>query len=526
MVVTVEEHATRAGASVLEAGGNAADAVVAAAYALAVTHPSAGNLGGGGFVLYRPRGGPTVAIDFREKAPAGVTQERFDAMIAARAVGAPAVAVPGSVAGLDLLLAKFGRLERAKVMAPAIELARRGFVLGRYQAETIRWAWAELSKDPAARKIFGTSGQPKAQGALLVQPELAETLTRIEKEGADGFYRGETANALAALASRGGLVSTEDLAGYRAVVREPLRTSYRGYDVELAPPPSGGGVALAIMLGAFEKLEAHRLPFLGADDLHLFAEVARRAHALRRFEVADPDSTPGYDLREREAAWLDVDHVLAAAPPIDMQHATPSEKVHALYGAAMKELEHTTHLAAVDAEGNVASCTTTLSANFGAKVMAAGLVLNNSLAAFGTVGANVLAPERRMTTSMSPTLVLANGNPVLVLGTPGGDTIPNTIVRVLRGVVDYGMTIDAAVDAPRVHHGFVPDEIRYEAKRPPPAGVLAELRRRGHHLGATTGVIGDANSILLAGGVAYGYADPREGGLALGPATPPAVAAH
>lgn len=501
----------------LEQGGTAADAVVAAAYALAVTHPGAGNLGGGGFLLYRPRGGPTVAIDFREKAPHGVTQARFDRMIAERAVGPAAAGVPGSVAGLNLTLERFGRLGRKAVLKPAIELARAGFVLPRWQALTIRWAWPDLSKDATARSIFGVGGKPRREGTLLVQPALARTLEHVAEDGDAGFYAGETAQALAALSSRGGLLTLEDLAAYRAVVREPLRTTYRGYTVELAPPPSAGGVAVAVMLRLLEKVDRPGTAALAADELHLLAEIMRRAHAIRRFEVVDPDSVPGYDLPAKVSEWLDAERVLARSPAIDPARATPSAKVHPLFDAAMKELEHTTHLAAVDAEGNVAVCTTTLSANFGAKVVAAGVVLNDSLAAFGTVGANVLAPDRRMTASMSPTLVLAEGTPVLALGTPGGDTIANTVVQVLRHVVDDGMTLDQAVDAPRIHQGFVPDEIRFEASRPPPESVLAALRRRGHRLSHPTAAFGDANSILFADGVAYGYADPREGGLALAP---------
>jgi gamma-glutamyltranspeptidase/glutathione hydrolase len=519
MVVSVEPHATRVGVHVLERGGNAVDAAVAVGFALAVTHPNAGNLGGGGFLLYRPRGGSTIAIDFREKAPRGVTQAGFDAMIRGKAVGPPAVAIPGTVAGLDLALSRFGTLPRKEILAEAIELARNGFPLGEYQAKTIGWAWPALANDPAARRIFGDHGKPKRAGMLLVQSELAKTLERIADRGDAGFYAGETAAAIAALSARGGMITSEDLAMYRAVERAPLATTYRGLTVELAPPPSAGGVAVAIMLGLFEKLEPVPLPALGADELHLFAEIARRAHAVRRFDVVDPDSVPGYDAVKKRAAWLDVDALLASVPPIDPAHATPSAKVHPLYDAAMRELEHTTHFSVADREGNVVSCTTTLSASFGAKVVAAGVVLNDSLAAFGTVGQNVLAPERRMTSSMSPAIVTSGGAPVLVLGSPGGDTIPNTVVRVLRNVVDYQMTIDRAVDAPRIHQGFVPDEIRYESGHAPPKSVLAELGRRGHRLTAKTATIGDANSILLENGVAYGYADPREGGLALGPQT-------
>jgi gamma-glutamyltranspeptidase/glutathione hydrolase len=514
IVVTSEPNATRAGIAALEHGGNAADAIVAAAFALAVTYPSAGNVGGGGIILFRPKGGPTVAIEFREKAPRSVTQPAFDRMIAERAVGAAAVGVPGSVAGLDLTLERFGRLGRREALARAIELARDGFVLDHYQAMTLKWAWPLLARDATARRIFGSGKSPRAEGTRLVQPELAKTLERIAERGDEGFYAGETADQIAALSARGGLVSADDLHAYRAVVREPLRTTYRGFGVETAPPPSGGGAALAATLRILEKLDAKRFAPLSADALHLFAETARRTQTIRRFEVVDPDSVPGYDLGAHEAEWLDPDRVLARLGQIDLARATPSRKVHPLYDVAVKELEHTTHLAAIDAEGNVASCTTTLSASFGAKVMAAGVVLNNSLAAFGTAGESTPLPERRTPTSMSPTLVLSGTEPVLVLGSPGGDTIPNTVAQVLRNLVDYDMTLDRAVDAPRIHHGLVPDEIRFESGHPPPPGVLAELRKRGHHLSSKTHAIGDANSIAIADREAYGYADPRGGGLA------------
>lgn len=518
MVVSVEEHATRAGVEILEQGGNAADAAVAVAFALAVTHPSAGNLGGGGFLVYRPHGGPTRVIVFREKAPAAVTTARFQAMLAEGAKGPAAVAVPGTVAGLDLALAELGKLPRTQVLEPAIRLARDGFPLGPWQGKTIAWAFPDLSRDPAARKVFGKHGKPKAAGDLLVQPELARTLRRIAEQGDPGFYSGETARAIAALGSRGGLVTPDDLASYRAVVREPLSVPYRGLTVEVPPPPSAGGAAVAVMLTLLSRLGAEKLPPRSDGELHLFAEVARRAHAIRRFEIGDPYALPAFDWPSRSRALLDADALLARFPPIDPDHATPSPRVSTHYAAAMRELEHTTHLSVVDAEGNAASLTTTLSASFGARVMAAGVVLNNALAGFGTVGENVLAPRREMTTSMSPVIVLAKGEPVMVCGSPGGDTIPNTVVQVLRNVIDHGMTLDDAVDAPRIHHGFVPDEIRFESAHPPGKATLAALRRRGHRLSSPSRAIGDADCIVVSAGVASGYADPREGGLALGPA--------
>lgn len=514
VVASVEDNATRAGIEILERGGNAVDAAVAIAFALAVTHPSAGNLGGGGFLLYRPRGGPTQVVEFREKAPLSVTQHHFDEMLKAGAKGAAAVAVPGTVAGLDLALERFGTLPRPVVMEPAIRLARDGFPLGQWQARTIAWAFADLSRDAAARAIFGTGGAPKRAGGRLVQTELARTLGRIAELGDAGFYGGETAAAITALASRGGIIRSDDLSSYRAVVREPLTVDFRGLTVDLPPPPSAGGVAVAILLRTLEHLSAERFAPLSPEACHLFAEVARRAHAIRRLEVRDPDFPPAVDWTARTSHWLAPDELLARFPPIDPEHRTPSRDVSPLYDAAMRELEHTTHLSVVDGDGNAASLTTTLSASFGARIMAAGVVMNNALSGFGTVGENVLGPGKRMTTSMSPAIVLARGETVLVTGSPGGDTIPNTVVQVIRNVVDHGMTIDDAVDAPRLHQGFVPDEIRYESKHPPPRATLAALRRRGHRLSSPSRAMGGANSILVADGVAYGHADPREGGSA------------
>ncbi len=518
MVVSVEPNATRAGVEMLEKGGNAVDAAVAVGYALAVTHPSAGNLGGGGFMLVRPHGGPSIAIDFREKAPLGLTRQKFDAMIAGGAVGPAAVGVPGTVAGLDLAHARFGRLPRADVMAPAIRLARDGHRLGPRQAKTLTWSWRALAKDPAARAIFGNGRKPKGEGALLRQPDLAGTLERIAKDGDAGFYRGETARRLVAALTPAGMVGAADLEGYAAVVREPLRFRYRELDLDVAPPPSAGGVALAETLTMLERRAAYRLPDRSAAELHLFLEVSKRAHADRRLTVGDPDASTDRERRLRLQRWLDPDALLAAHP-IDPAHATPASQLDPRFADASRELEHTTHFAVVDRDGMAVSCTTTLSAGFGAKFVAAGtgVVLNDSLAAFGTTGENQPAPGRRMTSSMAPTLVAKDGALELVLGSPGGDTIPSTVAQVFRNLVDHSLTLDDAVDAPRLHHGFVPDEVRYEKARPPPQATLEALRALGHRFSKKRIPMGHANSILVADGVAFGYVDPREGGLAAGP---------
>jgi gamma-glutamyltranspeptidase / glutathione hydrolase len=520
MVVAVEAHASKAGVAILEAGGNAADAAVAVAYALAVTHPSAGNVGGGGMALVKVNGHGATCIEFRERAPLGVNQAAFDRMIAQGARGPAAVGVPGTVAGLDTLHDRFGRLPREQVMAPAIELARSGHRIGARQARVLGWAWPTLARDPEAKRIFGRGGRPLPEGALLTQVDLARTLERIAGEGAAGFYKGATASALLEALRPGGIIEAGDLEGYQASVRRPLTFEYRGYTLHTAPPPSAGGIAVAQMLLWREHARAYEHPWLSTEGLHLFAEIARRAHATRRFAVVDPDtalaSAPSLD------TLLDIGRVETSYPPIDRKQATPSSAVSPLYQDAVRELENTTHFGVVDAEGMAVSLTTTLSASYGARFVAPGLgvVLNNALAAFGTVGEDVPAPGRRMTTSMAPTLIVQGDDAIAVLGSPGGDTIPNTVVRLVMGLVDEGLPLEDVVDAPRMHHGFVPDALRFEGERPVPTSIVAELARRGHTISSKRLTIGDANVIVVDANGAHGYADPREGGLAVGPSAP------
>ncbi len=522
LVVSVEQNATRAGVEVLSQGGNAVDAAVAVGYALAVTHPSAGNVGGGGFMLVRMNGAETVAVDFRERAPAALTHTKFQKMIADGAIGPAAAGVPGTVAGLDLAHERFGRLAREVVMRPSIRLAERGHRIGHREGLTLQWNWAKLRQNAEARRIFGSvGGKPKKAGTRLVRKDLAATLHRVAKDGRLGFYAGPTADRIVRAMKPDGLISAVDLAQYRAAIREPLRSSYRGLRVEVMPPPSAGGVAVTQTLLMLEVLEAYRFAPSSPEALHLFIEASKRAHAERRFGVADPDSLTDQEAAKRMRSWSDPRYLADKAPRIDVNRATPSSAIHPLFSGAIKELKNTTHFAVVDADGNVVTCTTTLSAGFGSKfvVPGTGIVLNNSAAAFGTVGGNVRQPGRRMTSSMSPTLVLRNNQPLLVLGTPGGDTIASTVVQVLRNVVDYQMTIDAAVDAPRVHHGLVPDAVRDERRRPISRATRDALIGLGHTFSKKRIPIGDANSILIVDGTAWGYADPREGGLAM--ALPP-----
>lgn len=522
VVTSVEEQATRAGVRILEQGGNAVDAAVATAYALAVTHPSAGNIGGGGFMLIRPPGGPSVAIDFREVAPQALTQAYFDTMIREKARGPRAVAVPGSVAGLNLALRRFGKLPLATVLKPAIDLAQNGFSLSERQALVIAWNWPFLRQVPELRRLYAhASGQRKKAGTRIRNPDLAVTLRAIAQQGDAGFYQGTVAESIVSSLKPQGILRLSDLSAYRAKQREPLEFSYRGFTVEAMPPPSAGGVALAQTLLMLEASKAYEQPAGSVQSLHLLIEAARRAHAERRFAVMDPDARTEQQNQALVERWTKGTPWLVSHP-IDSQHRTPSKDVHPLFDQAMRELEHTTHLAVVDRDGLAVSCTTTLSASFGAKIVggASGVVLNNALAAFGTAGDNLPAPGRRTVSSMVPTIVSSGGQTVLVLGSPGGDTIPNTVAQVMRNLVDYGMDLDAAVEAPRVHHGFVPDEVRYERRRPLKPEVLLGLRKLGHRISNKRIDIGDANSILIENGTAWAYADSREGGKALAAKAP------
>ncbi len=513
IVTSSEAQATHVGVTILERGGNAVDAAVATAFALAVTHPSAGNIGGGGFMLVRAAGpsAVTTALDFRETAPAALTRAGFDRMQLGGAKGGAAAGIPGSVAGLLLAHERFGKLPRTDVLAPAVALAQQGFVLGRRQAELLAASFQALKKDATLAKRFGAGQGPKPQGARVVQPELGAALARIQRDGAAGFYTGATADALTH--APGSLIKRADLEAYRAIERAPLRSRYRGLGIETMPPPSAGGVAVTEMLGLLELLRAHEAQ--GAEELHLFLEAARRAQAERRFGVSDPDALAPAALQAELDRFLNPQALLDRAP-IERERATPSAKLAPLYPGAVEESEQTTHLSVVDRHGMVVSLTTTLSASFGAKITApgTGIVLNNSVASFSRTGPNQPAPGRRTISSMAPTLVLDGDQVVLVLGTPGGDTIPSTIVQVLRQVVDHGAPLDRAVAAPRVHQSFLPDRARFETKRPLEPGLVTALKALGHDISGSHIAIGDSNDLLLDDGQAFGVADPRGGGLA------------
>lgn len=521
MVTSVEKNATHIGANVLRNGGNAIDAAVAVAYALAVTHPSAGNIGGGGLMLIRLKNGEAFVIDFRETAPkAGATTEKVVAMLDHDGgIGIRSTGVPGTVRGLALALEKFGTKPLAELLAPAIELAKKGHALGNRQAQTLAWSWPKLSKDPAARLIWGKGKNPLKEGDRVKQTDLAKTLETIAKEGPNAFYEGPIAKTIAeAMQKAGGYISAEDLASYQAKLRKPITFSYRGFLIQTAPPPSMGGIAFAQIMLTLERQNAHLAKPHSAEALHLFAEAAKRAYAERRLVATDPDFAP-QTLDQTLQNLLSPKHLALRTPPIDPNHATPAATLTQAQGEPTESPE-TTHFSILDAEGNAVSCTYTLSASFGSKVIIpkTGILLGNALGGFSKEGLNTVAPGKRMATSMTPTIVTQNDKPVLILGSPGGDTIPNTVAQVLRNTVDWNMPLDEAILEGRIHHQCNPDKLRYENQRPPNKETLKSLKQKGHTLNPNNMSLGDANNILQNPHThtSYGFADPREGGSAEG----------
>ena len=523
MVSSEDDHATRAGVEILERGGNAVDAAIAVAYALSATHHAAGSLGGGGFMIVRLKSGETFAIDYREKAPAKATVALNEKQLREGAHGYLSAAVPGVVAGLELARQRFGTLPREALLEPAIRLAREGHPYGARHALVLGWYWKRI-KDRTFKATLGRGGDAIGPGRKLVQPELATTLEAIAKNGRDGFYGGEVAKQIAqAMARHGGLVTEADLRAYEAKVREPLSFRYRGLEVHTMPPPSMGGIALYSMMHHLAAAKAHEVPVLSAEGLHLFAEAARRAYADRRAIGADPDFQTENGYQPLRTRLLAGDYYAAYQPKIDPAQVTASKSITPIHAEpeASPESPDTTHFSVVDAEGNAVSCTTTLSAAFGAWVMVpgTGVILSNVMGAFSPDGVNALAPGKRMASSMTPTLVVRHGETVAVIGSPGGDTIPGTVAQVLRNLVDGQMTIDQAIDAPRIHHQYRPDELRMETNKPIANEARAGLAKLGHTVKASPLPLGDANGIVRdpESGTSWGFSDRRKGGLALGP---------
>ncbi len=511
MVVSVSDIASDIGASVLARGGNAVDAAVATAFALAVTHPSAGNIGGGGFMVVRMANGEATTFDFREKAPLSATPTMMldpDGSIAYARTdsGWLAPGVPGTVRGMELAHRKLGKLPWRDVVLPAAQLARRGFPLSRALAEELnRELKTTFAPFPASVATYGRAGgQPWRAGDRLRLPDLARSLRAIADSGADAFYTGWIADSIAEqMRAHGGAITRRDLAEYQAVERAPLRGAYLGHEIVAMGPPSSGGVVLIETLNQLEALTAERFARTSSDWLHLRIEAARRAYLDRARYLGDPDfgAVPVERLTSR--AYAD-----SLARSIDPDRASSSVTLGGALVAPTEPTE-TTHYSVVDAAGNAVAVTYTLEGGYGSGVVVrgAGFLLNNEMGDFnkkpgytstrGDIGTppNVIAPGKRMLSSMTPTIVARNGELLLVTGSPGGRTIPNTVIDVVLGVVAFRLPLRAAVDAPRVHHQWLPDEVRYE-EGAIPADARAELEGMGHVLrGTPTRSQGDAHSI-------------------------------
>jgi gamma-glutamyltranspeptidase/glutathione hydrolase len=543
LVTSVHELASRAGVEMLHSGGNAIDAAVATGFALAVVHPQAGNLGGGGFMLFRLADGKTHFIDFREKAPAAATENMYldaqgnvlpESDKKSSVVGYRAVGVPGSVAGLVYAEKQYGKLSLDKVIAPAIRLARDGFPLAYEDSQDLKDD-EHLAEFPESKRIFQRDGNYYQPGDTFKQPELARTLERLAKNP-DEFYRGAMARELAAAIEKGGgLVTADDLAAYEVKERQPIRGSYRGYDIISAPPPSSGGVALVEILNVLEGFDLAKLGNRSADDIHLEVEAFRRAFYDRADFMGDPDfaKVPVAQLIDKKyaEAWRDSIDPKHASVSKDLKRPSFSEleRVAHSQATAIHEPENTTHYSVVDAEGNAVAVTTTLNDSFGSRVTATGLgfLLNDEMDDFAakqgvpnTYGliqgpANAIGPGKRPLSAMTPTIVLKDGKLFLVLGSPGGPTIITTVANVLIGVVDFGLDIQEAVNAPRFHNQWLPDVILVEDRLSP--DTMNVLRSKGHKL-TVRHFWGDAECVMVdpKTGERLAGADGRNNGKAVG----------
>lgn len=529
MVVAQEPLAADVGVTILRSGGNAVDAAVAVGFALAVTHPFAGNIGGGGFMLIRLADGRTTFIDFREKAPGKATHNMYldasgnvtpDSLVGWRAVG-----VPGTVRGLELALKKYGTKSWSDLLQPAIHLASAGFPISYSQMRSFHNAADLLSQFPDSKRIFLKDGTFYDWNENFLQPELARTLERIAHNGAKEFYEGETARMLASqMEKNGGLITLEDLREYQSVERKPLEGDYKGYHIITSPPPSSGGVGILQMLAMLDGTGYEKSKAGSATAYHYLAEGMRRFYADRNRYLGDPDF-----VNNPITALLDPAYIKARRDSIDPALATPSDQINPGLPAAVAEGYETTHYSIADEQGNLVAVTYTLNAGYGSGVTVpgAGFLLNDEMDDFsGKPGspnlfglvqgeANSIAPGRRPLSSMVPTIVLKDGKPFLVLGAPGGSRIITAVLQVLLNVIDFGMNIQEAIDFPRVHHQWKPDRLDIERGISP--DTIALLKKDGYNIEeAKPVVIARVEAILLGDGWLQGGHDERGSGKAVG----------
>lgn len=533
MAASRSKWASQVGADIMAAGGNAIDAAVATGFALAVTYPSAGNLGGGGFMVIHLADGTTTTNDHRERAPLAATKDMFldengEVVAGLSTASHLAVGVPGSVDGLLAVLEKYGTMSREEVISPAIELAKKGIRLDQDLAAGFARRLKDFARYPASMAVFSNDGNPWRKGELFKQEDLARTLERIKKHGRKGFYEGETADLLVAeMQANGGLISHEDLRSYRSVWREPVRGTYRGHEIVSMPPPSSGGVLLVQMLNMLETQDIKGNGFGSAASIHAMIEVERRAYADRAEYLGDPDFFPVPVTTLTSKAYA-----AKRFEDFNVKEASLSSDIGA--GVILMESPETTHASFMDAAGNAVAYTTTLNLSYGAKMVASGtgVLLNNEMDDFsakentpnfyGLLGrrANAIEPGKRMLSSMTPTIVVKDGKPLLVTGSPGGSTIITTTLQVILNVIDHGMDVSDAVGSPRFHHQWQPTRVVLEQRAFSP-DTQSLLESMGHSeltpipsfLGRG---IGDANSVMAGEKGLYGAADPRNAGAAIG----------
>jgi gamma-glutamyltranspeptidase/glutathione hydrolase len=549
IVVSVHELASQAGVEIMQAGGNAVDAAVATGFVLAVVHPPAGNIGGGGFMLIRMADGKAHFIDYREKAPAAATRDMYldgqgNVIEGASEYGYKAIGVPGSVAGMVYAEQKYGKLTLPKVMAQAIRLAREGYELSWREARDLHDK--HLSQFPESRRIFQRDGNYYRSGEIFRQPDLARTLERIAAKP-DDFYRGALARELAAAVQKGGgLITADDLAHYEVKEREPIRGTYRGYEIISAPPPSSGGTVLVESLNILEGYDLAKLGNRSAESIHFTTEAFRRAFFDRAEFLGDPDfaKIPVAQLVDKKygAAWRDSIDDSNATSSQDLKRPAIFSELEQYAAAhpqpvANQESPHTTHYSVVDAEGNAVSVTTTINDWFGSRVTAEGLgfLMNDEMDDFSAKpgvpnadgliqgAANAIGPGKRPLSSMTPTMVVHEGKTVLVLGSPGSSKIITTVANVLMGVLDYGMNIQEAVNAPRFHNQWLPDVLNVEQWFSP--DTVQRLQKKGYNVelglhegGEVSPYWSDAECIAIdpKTGERLGASDYRHNGRAVG----------
>ncbi|MCP5064422.1 MAG: gamma-glutamyltransferase [Ignavibacteriae bacterium] len=532
MVVSASKIASEVGTQILKDGGNAIDASVAVGFALAVTYPFAGNLGGGGFMVLHLKDSKSTTIDFREKAPLSARQDMYlnengNFVPELSQTGETSAGVPGSVAGLIYALEKYGTFPLAKVIQPAIDLAKNGWALDDRSAESFKRTLPKFLKYSSSAKIFSKNGEAFNQGETFFQKDLAWTLEQIKKNGVDGFYKGKVAELLVKqVKGNGGYITLKDLEKYNPIEREPIYGTYRGHKIISMPPPSSGGIALVELLNILENFTIEKNEWNSSSYINKLVEAMKYAYSDRTYHLGDEDfyPVPKKKLLSKEYAKSIFDKLTPyAKPSTEISTETPSQQ---------KESTETTHFSVYDQEGNAVSVTTTINSGFGSKVVVegAGFLLNNEMDdfsakpgepnQFGLLGstANSIEPEKRMLSSMTPTIVLKNDKPYIIVGSPGGSTIITIVLQVILNAIDFEMDIQEAVNFPRIHHQWLPDKV-YCEKYSVNKDVETKLLEMGYELAnrnSTFRILGSAQAIMIKDGFIYGASDPRRSGAAVG----------